>query len=338
MPARGRATITASGRYFPARRLGNDYFYETLGLDTTEAWIRTRTGIEERRMVDPAAGESTATMAIAAARDCLEQRSLPGPDLDCIIVSTVSPDLGFPPVACLVQEAIGASKAWAYDLEAACSGFLYGLSTAAMMVESGRCQRVLVIGSDTMSSILDYTDRSTCVLFGDGAGAVLVEALADEPDRGFVDWSLHADGAGVRHLYRTGGGMLHAWDPAHSPLAQREFVYQEGNAVFRFAVRRMVEVLTTLLQRNGMAADEVDLVVPHQANVRILDAVRAKVGIPEDRWVLTLQRYANTTSATIPTSLDIARDDGRLAPGAAVGLCAGGGGFTWGATLLRWTA
>jgi 3-oxoacyl-[acyl-carrier-protein] synthase III len=335
LPSPTCASITASGRHFPSLCLGNRYFYETLGLDTTEEWIRSRTGIRERRKVDPAAGESTATMAAEAARACLRDRGMGAERLDCILVSTVSPDLGFPPVACMVQDAIGARNAWAYDVEAACTGFLYALSTAAMMVESGRCRRVLVIGSDTMSSILDYTDRSTCVLFGDGAGAVLVEATSQG---GFEDWSLHADGSGVRHLYRTGGGLLHGRDPAHSPLPQHEFVHQEGNAVFRFAVRRMVEVLEGLLKRNGLTAGDVDLVVPHQANVRILDAVRAKIGIPEDRWVVTLQRYANTTSATIPTSLDIAREEDRIAPGDRVVLCAVGGGFTWGATLLNWTA
>ena len=331
-----RATITATGRYFPARRLDNRYFYETLGLDTSEEWIRSRTGIHERRMVDPDAGETTGTMAAEAARNCLARRGIGADEVDAILVATVTPDLGFPPVACIVQQSIGARNAWTFDLEAACCGFLYGLSTAAMMVESGRCQRILVIGSDTMSSILDYADRTTCVLFGDGAGAVLVEA-AEAGSGGLLDWILRADGAGLPHLYRTGGGILHTYPPGRTELPKHQYVYQEGNAVFRFAVTRLVEVMEDLLQRHGLQAGDLDLVVPHQANTRILERVRSKLGLPAERMMVTIDRYANTTSATIPTALDIAREEGRLNPGDRVALCAAGGGFTWGAALLEWS-
>jgi len=331
-----RATVTATGRFFPARRLDNAHFYETLGLDTTEEWIRSRTGVRERRVVDPEAGETTATMATEAARACLTRRGMEASELDCILLATVTPDLGYPASANLVQEALGATNAWVYDVQAACSGFLYSLTTAAMMVESGRCDRVLVLGSDCMSRILDYTDRATCTLFGDGAGAVLVEAVPEGMDGGFVDWQMAADGSGVPHLYRTGGGIQHEYPDAAS-LTKHERVYQEGNVVYRHAVTRIVEVVRTLLQRNALSAQQVDLFVPHQANIRIIEAARAKVGVPAERVVVTIDRYANTTSATIPTALDIAIDEGRVQQGDRILLGAFGGGFTWGASLLRWS-
>lgn len=331
-----RATLTATGRFFPLRRLENRYFYETLGLDTTEEWIRTRTGIRERRAVDPEAGETTATMATEAARACLARRGMDAAELDCILLATVTPDLGYPATANLVQEALGASGAWVYDVQAACSGFLYSLTTAAMMVESGRCDRVLVIGADCMSRILDYTDRTTCTLFGDGAGAVLVEAVPEGLDGGFLDWQMAADGSGVPHLYRTGGGVQHDY-PDAAALPKHELVYQEGNVVFRHAVTRIVQVVRTLLERNELPAEQVDLFVPHQANIRIIEAARAKVRVPVERVVVTIDRYANTTSATIPSSLDIAIDDGRVKQGDHILLCAFGGGFTWGASLLQWS-
>ncbi len=331
-----RATITSTGRYFPTRCLPNRYFYETLGLETTEEWIRTRTGIRERRIVDHAAGETTSFMAAMAARDCLAKRHLAPEELDCIIVATVTPDLGFPPVACAVQHDIGATNAFAYDVEAACSGFMYCLSTASCMVESGRYRRVLVIGSETMSSILDYADRTTCVLFGDGAGAVLVEARPDGLEGGILDFCMHADGAGIPHLYRTGGGILHHY-PGPTKLTKHQYVYQEGSVVFRFAVTNIVAVVRELLQRNEMTPQDVDLFVPHQANTRIIEAARAKVKVPKDRLVLTIDRYANTTSATIPTSLDIALEQGRVHAGDKIVMCSFGGGFTWGSMLLQWS-
>jgi 3-oxoacyl-[acyl-carrier-protein] synthase III len=331
-----RATITATGRFFPSRRLDNRHFYETLGLDTSEEWIRTRTGIRERRVVDPEAGETTATMATQAARACLARRDMDADELDCILLATVTPDLGYPASANLVQEAIGASRAWVYDVQAACSGFLYSLTTASMMVESGRCDRVLVIGADCMSRILDYTDRATCTLFGDGAGAVLVEAVPEGLGGGFLDWEMAADGSGVPHLYRTGGGIQHEYPDAVS-LTKHERVYQEGSVVFRQAVTRIAQVVRTVLERNELPPDQVDLFVPHQANIRIIEAARAKVQVPVERVVVTIDRHANTTSATIPTALDVAIEDGRVAQGDNVLLCAFGGGFTWGASLLRWS-
>ncbi len=331
-----RATLTATGRYFPDRCLPNRYFYETLKLDTSEKWIRARTGIRERRIVDHSMGETTSYMAAQAARDCLSKRGLEPEAVDCIIVATVTPDLGFPPVACIVQEALGARNAWAFDVEAACSGFLYSLSTAAMMVESGRYERVLVIGSETMSSILDYADRTTSILFGDGAGAVLVEAVPQGLGGGFIDWCLHADGAGVKHLYRTGGGILQNY-PGRSSLTKHQYVYQEGNYVFRNAVTNIIKVVRELLERNEVGIEDIDLFVPHQANLRIIEAARAKLKVPKDRVVLTIDRYANTTAATIPTALDIALEAGRLHPGDKVLFAAFGGGFTWGSSLLEWT-
>ncbi len=330
------ATITSTGRYFPKRVLTNRYFYETLGLETSEEWIRSRTGIRERRMIDPAEGETTATMAAAAAQDCLDKRGMAADEVDCIIVATVTQDLGFPATAAIVQDEIGAENAWAFDVEAACSGWLYCLSTAAMMVESGRVQRVLVIGSEVMSSILDYADRASCVLFGDGAGAVLVEPVPEGLGGGFMDWVLYSDGSGVKHLYRTGGGMLHNY-PGRSKLPKHQYVHQEGAVVFRFAVTNIVRAVNEVLARNQMTPRDVDLFVPHQANIRIIEAARAKVRVPKDRVVYTIDRYANTTSATIPTALDIAAEQGRIRPGDRIVMCAFGGGFTWGATLLQWS-
>ncbi len=331
-----RSTVTATGRFFPQKRLDNRHFYETLGLDTNEEWIRTRTGIRERRVVDPAAGETTATMATEAARAVLARRGMAADELDCIILATVTPDLGYPATANLVQEALGASRAWVFDVQAACSGFLYALTTASMMVESGRCDRVLVIGADCMSRILDYTDRATCVLFGDGAGALLVEAVPEGVEGGFLDWEMAADGSGVKHLYRTGGGTQHAYSD-DMDLAKHELVYQEGNVVFRHAVTRIVQVVRTLLDRNELTSDHVDLFVPHQANIRIIESARVKVKVPTERVVITIDRHANTTSATIPSALDVAVEDGRVHPGDRILLCAFGGGFTWGASLLQWS-
>ena len=332
-----RATISSTGRFFPARCVDNRFFYEELGLETNEEWIRSRTGIRQRRFVDPTAGETASTMAIRAAERCLEKRGIGASEIDAIAVATVTPDMGFPATACVVQGAIGAHNAWAYDVEAACSGFLYSLSTAAMMIESGRYQRVLVIGTEAMSRILDFTDRTTCVLFGDGAGAVLVEPAPPGRAGGFVDWALHADGSGVPHLFRTGGGTLHEYPQEGTPLHKREWVYQEGKPVFRAAVRHITEVIGELLDRNGLAPSDIDRFVPHQANTRILEAVRSKLAVPADRMVVTIDRYANTTSASIPTALDIATEEDRVQRGDRVVMCAFGGGFTWGATLVEWT-
>ncbi len=325
--------ITATGRCFPTRRVPNSYFYEDLGLDTNEEWIRSRTGIVERRLVDRAAGECTASLAEGAIRAALEKRGLEPTDLDGIIVGTITPDLPFPATACLVQDRLGATSAWAWDVSAACSGYVSALAQAKALVASGMAKRVVAVGAETMSAILDYTDRNTCIIFGDGAGATLVE----ESDEGgeIVDVILHAEGSGSKLLYQPSGGAL---DPAsHATVdARGHFVKQEGRAVFKHAVSRIAEVVDELLERNGLGREQVALVVPHQANIRIIDAAARRLKIPKDRVMVTVHQWANTTAATIPTTLDLALEQGRVAAGDKVVLCTFGAGFTWGAALLQY--
>jgi 3-oxoacyl-[acyl-carrier-protein] synthase-3 len=325
--------ITATGRCFPAKAVPNSYFYEDLGLDTNEEWIRSRTGISERRFVDHAAGESTASLAAGAIRAALAKRGLEATDLDGIIIGTITPDLPFPATACLVQDLLGATNAWAWDVSAACSGYVSALAQAKAFVVSGMAKCVVAVGAETMSSILDYQDRNTCIIFGDGAGATLVE----ESDEGgeIIDIILHAQGSGSKLLYQPSGGAL---EPAsHATIdARGHYVKQEGRAVFKHAVSRIAEVVEELLARNEIDREDVALVVPHQANIRIIDAAARRLKIPKDRVMVTVEKWANTTAATIPTSLDLALEQGRVKPGDIVVLCTFGAGFTWGAALLQY--
>ena len=329
-----KAAITATGRYFPNREVSNAYFYEDLGLDTTEEWIRTRTGIETRRLADPAKGETCSYMATEAARACLKDAGLEAGDLDAIVVATVTPDQPLPSVACFTQAALGA-KGFAFDLVAACSGFVYGLDVCAAMVESGRARRVMFIGADHMSSILDFTDRNTCILFGDAAGAVLVEQVPDDHPGAIHRSLLRADGNGARHLQIPAGGGRRPID--EGVLADRlHKVKQEGRIVFRNAVSSIVKIVRQYFEEQGLTVDDIDLFVPHQANRRIIEAAADKLRVPRDKTVVTIDRFANTTAASIPTALDIAREEGRLSTGDRVLFATFGAGFTWGAQTITW--
>jgi 3-oxoacyl-[acyl-carrier-protein] synthase-3 len=328
-----KVKITAHGCYVPERILSNDDLEKM--VETTNQWILERTGIAERHIAD--AGTATSDLAVAAARQALDQRGIVGSELDAILVCTVTPDMFFPSTACLVQNQIGAKRAWGFDLIAACSGFLYGLTTGAHLVAAGTHKKVMVIGSDTMSRIIDYTDRNTCVLFGDGAGAMLIEPLAadDDPQLGFVDFLGEIDGSGGDYLKMPAGGSRL---PASSEtVAQRQhYVHQDGGQVFKYAVRKMYEVCSGLLERNGLSAQDVDVMIPHQANRRIITATADRLGLACDKVVINIDRYGNTTGGTIPLATRDAIETGRLKKGDLVLFAAVGAGYTAGASLWRW--
>ncbi len=327
---RVRAKISSVGTYVPPRLLTNADLERMVA--TNDQWIVERTGIRERHIADP--GVATSDLAAQAARCCLAKRGIAADEVEVILVATVTPDMLFPATACLVQEKVGAKGAWGFDLSAACSGFPYALQVGAKLVESGAHKRVLVIGADVMSSIIDYTDRSTCVIFGDGAGAVLIEPC-DEGEVGLVDYVHEIDGSGALSLYMPGGGSLHP-PTAETVAAKMHYVHQDGGAVFKVAVRKMVELSETLLKRNGLTAADVDLFIPHQANKRIILSTAEKLGMPEEKIVINIGEYGNTTAATIPLAIHTAMEQGRLKRGATVLLASFGGGYTVGATLLRW--
>jgi len=324
-----RVRITALGRYVPERVMTNADLEKI--VDTSDAWIHTRTGIRQRHVVAP--GTPTSELCVKAARQALEQRGMAASELDLIVVATVTPDMVFPATACLVQDKLKAARAWGFDLSAACSGFLYALTVAAQFVATGTHRRVMVIGADVMTSILNYQDRATCVLFGDGAGAVILEASDD--DCGILD-SLHEiDGSGGRFLYMPAGGS--ARPASHETVDMKQHtVHQEGPHVFKYAVRKMAEVSRAIVEKNGFTPDQIDLFVAHQANLRIIDAARDRLGIPESKVVKNIDRYGNTTAATIPLALGTALDEGRLQDGHLVLLASVGAGFTVGSVLLRW--
>jgi len=325
-----RAKISAVGAYVPPRLLTNADLEKMVA--TNDQWITERTGIRQRHIVDK--GVATSDLAAEAARDCLKKAGVAASDLDAIIVATVTPDMFFPATACLVQEKIGAAGAWGFDLSAACSGFIYALQMGAKLIESGAHTKVLVIGADVMSSIIDYTDRATCILFGDGAGAVLLEPCA-EGEVGLVDFVHEIDGSGASSLYMPGGGSLHP-STAETVANKEHFVHQEGGAVFKVAVRKMSELSETLLKRNGLTPADIDLFIPHQANQRIILSTAEKLGMPEEKIVINIGEYGNTTAATIPLAMHTALEQGRLKKGGLILLASFGGGYTIGATLLRW--
>jgi 3-oxoacyl-[acyl-carrier-protein] synthase-3 len=327
---RVRAKISSVGTYVPPRLLTNADLEKM--VTTNDQWIVERTGIHQRHIVEK--GVATSDLAAAAARDCLARRGIDASEVEVILVATVTPDMLFPATACLVQEKIGAPHAWGFDLSAACSGFLYALQVGAKLVESGAHKRVLVIGADVMSSILDYTDRATCILFGDGAGAVLIEPAAED-EVGFVDFLHEIDGTGASSLYMPGGGSLNP-PTAETVAAKMHYVHQEGGAVFKVAVRRMSELSEALLTRNDLTSAEVDLFIPHQANERIILATAERLQMPVEKIVINIGEYGNTTGGTIPLAMRTALDQGRLKPGMTVLLASFGGGYTVGSTLLRW--
>jgi len=332
-----RAAVLSTGRFFPPRIVGNDYFYDELGLETSEEWIVERTGIKTRHLVDRAEGQATSWMASKAARICLDKVGVSPDEVDAILVATVTPDHLFPSTACLVQAELGASKAFGWDVSAACSGFVFTLSQAVALVRSGMADKILVIGADTMSSVIDYQDRATSIIFGDGAGAFLIGAMepGDESGRELVDFCMHIDGAGGSFLQMPAGGSAR---PASIETVQERlhYVKQDGRTVFKHAVKRMAQVLEELLERNDLDSTDVDLFIPHQANKRIIDACARRLKIDEARVVLTLDRWGNTTAATIPSSLDCALEEGRVHRGQHVVIATFGAGFTWGAGLIKW--
>ena len=327
-----RAKITGLGCYVPPGTLTNADLEKM--VHTTDEWILTRTGISNRYIAD----ENTATsdIAVEAARALLEQRNLTGTDIEAIIVCTVTPDMLFPSTACLVQDRIGAKGAWGFDMVAACSGLLYGLTTAAQLVASGSQDRVMVIGADTMSKIIDYQDRATCVLFGDGAGAMLIEPVEDSQENvGLIDFLHEVDGSGGQLLYMPAGGSRQP--PSHETVEKRlHYVHQDGKQVFKYAVRKMYEVCKELMERNGLTPEDIDVLIPHQANARIISAVAQRLGIPRERAIINIDRYANTTGGTIPLATRDAIETGKLKRGDLALMAAVGAGLTAGAALWRW--
>jgi 3-oxoacyl-[acyl-carrier-protein] synthase III len=329
MAHRIAAKITGVAGYVPPKILTNADMEKIVA--TNDEWIRTRTGIRERHIVEN--GTATSHLATEAAKLLLEQTGAAPAEIDLIIVASVTPDMMFPATACLVQDRLGAKKAWGFDLSAACSGFAYALTVGAQFVGSGAHKKVLVIGSDTMSSILDYKDRATCVLFGDGAGAVLLEPAKE--DEGILDFSHDVDGSGGQYLYMPGGGSLNP--STHKTIDENmHVVHQEGSQVFKYAVRRMADMAASLLEKNGFTSSDLALVVPHQANLRIIRAMQERLGVADSKVLVNIDRYGNTTGGTIPLGLRDAVQQGRLRKGDLVLLVAVGAGYTSGSVLLRW--
>ncbi|MBV8631061.1 MAG: ketoacyl-ACP synthase III [Silvibacterium sp.] len=324
------AKISSLGTYVPPRLLTNKDLEQM--VNTSDEWIYTRVGIRERHLVEP--GVATSDMAVEAAKRCLAERGVQPAEVEAIIVATVTPDMLFPATACLVQDRLGAKGAWGFDLSAACSGFVYALQMGAKLVESGAHSKVLVIGADTMSSIIDYTDRATCVLFGDGAGAVLIEP-AEEGETGFIDFVHEIDGSGAPALNMPGGGSLHP-STAETVGKKMHYVHQDGQTVYKFAVRKMVEASEKVLSRSGVCIDQVACFIPHQANKRIITSSAERMGLPLERVIINIDRYGNTTAGTIPLAMDTARQEGSLHKGDLVLIASVGAGFTVGACLLRW--
>lgn len=330
MSRRIAAKITGVSGYVPPRVMSNAEMEKL--VDTNDAWIRERTGIRERHVVEP--GVATSHLATAAARILLAARGVPAEDIDLIVVASVTPDMMFPATACLVQDQLGAKNAWGFDLSAACSGFVYALTVGAQFVGARTQKKALVIGSDVMTSILNYRDRTTCVLFGDGAGAVLLEPT-DRDDEGILDFVHNVDGSGGKYLYMPAGGSLH---PASAETVEKRmhYVHQEGAQVFKYAVRRMADLASEMLERNGFTSKDLALVVPHQANLRIIRAMQERLGVDDSKVMINIERYGNTTGGTIPLGLRDAVAEGRLKKGDLVLLVAVGAGYTAGCVLLRW--
>ena len=327
-----KAKISALGCYTPPRVLTNQDLEKL--VETNDQWIMERTGIRERHIAGPEM--ATSDMAIEAARCALAQRGIDATEINAIIVCTVTPDYMFPSTACLVQNGIGAKGAWGFDLIAACSGYLYGLTVGAHLVAAGTHKKVLVIGSDTMSRIIDYTDRATCVLFGDGAGAMLIEPTGEEDgDAGFIDFLGEVDGSGGDFLKMPAGGSR--LPASHETVDRRlHYVHQEGGQVFKYAARKMHEVCRDLLERNQVKVEDVGIMIPHQANKRIITAAGDRLGIAPERVMVNIERYGNTTAGTMPLATRDAISEGRLKKGDIVLFAAVGAGYTVGASLWRW--
>ena len=327
---RGRARISSIAAYVPPRILTNADLEKM--VETNDEWIMQRVGIRERHIVDP--GVATSDLAKEASLAAIARAGLTPADIDFILVATTTPDTLFPSTACMLQAKIGANHAWGYDLMAACSGFTYALTTVTHIVAAGGSRHALVVGADVMSSIIDYTDRATCVLFGDGAGAVVIEP-SDDREMGILDWENYIDGNGGPALCMPAGGSR--MPATQETVEQRlHYVKQDGQTVFKFAVRNMEEVCRRILNRNHLTGDQIDLLVPHQASIRIILAAAEKLGLPREKVVINIDRFGNTTAGTIPLALNDAVEDGRLKRGNLVLLASVGAGFTVGAVLLRW--
>jgi 3-oxoacyl-[acyl-carrier-protein] synthase-3 len=330
MPRRIAAKITGVAGYLPPLVMTNQDLEKI--VDTSDEWIRTRTGIRERHVVDK--GVAASDLAAEACKKLLAERNVSPEEIDLIVVATVTPDMLFPSTACLVQDKLGAKRAWGFDLSAACSGFVYALTIGAQFVGAGTHKKALVVGSDVMTSILNYEDRATCVLFGDGAGAVLVEP-AESDGEGILDFHNDVDGSGGCFLYMPGGGSLNP--PSHETVDKKmHYVHQEGQQVFKYAVRRMAEVSCQLLERNGFSGRDLALLVPHQANLRIIRATQERLGVDDSKVMVNIDRYGNTTAGTIPLGLMDALAQGRIRKGDLVLLVAVGAGYTTGGILMRW--
>ncbi|HEY6905158.1 MAG TPA: beta-ketoacyl-ACP synthase III [Candidatus Acidoferrales bacterium] len=331
MSHRIAAKITAVAGYLPPRVVTNADLEKI--VDTTDEWIRTRTGIRERHYAEP--GVASSHLGTEAAKKLLAAKALAPEEIDMIVVATVTPDMLFPATACLIQNRLGAAKAWGFDLSAACSGFAYALTVGAQFVGAGSHKKVLVIGADVMTSILDFKDRATCVLFGDGAGAVLLEPAANDAE-GIIDFAHDIDGSGGGNLYMPAGGSLHP--PSCETVEKRmHYVHQEGQQVFKYAVKRQAELACQMLERNGISSRDLALVVPHQANLRIIRAMQERLGVDDSKVLVNIDRYGNTTAATIPLGLVDAVEQKRLRKGDLVLLVAVGAGYTAGSVLMRWS-
>ncbi|KAA3599122.1 MAG: ketoacyl-ACP synthase III [Calditrichaeota bacterium] len=334
------AAITSVGHYLPKNILTNKDLEKI--VDTSNKWILERTGISERRIMDKRIinktlplneSKGSSFMGSEAAKECLERRGISAKEIDLIIFCTVTPDMMFPATACLVQNNIGADKAWGYDLSAGCSGFLYGLMAGTQFIKSGAHKKVLVIGADMMSSILNYEDRNTCILFGDGAGCVLLEPTEEE--EGVLDFTCQVDGGGGEFLKMEAGGSRNP--TSHKTVdEQMHYVYQDGRTVFKHAVSRMAEVSVKILEQNNLEGKDVDLFIPHQANIRIIDATAKRMGIDSSKVLINIQKYGNTTAATLPLGMYDAVNDGRLTKGSNLILTTFGTGFTWGSCYIKW--
>ncbi len=325
-----RAKITALGTYVPPQVITNQDLEKL--VETNDQWIVERTGIRERHKL--AEGQGTSDMCAEAAKKCLAARGIAASEVEVIIVGTVTPDMMFPSTACLVQNKIGAVGAWGFDVSAGCSGFVFALQTGVKLVESGAQSKVLVCGADANTRMTDYTDRTTCILFGDGGGAVLIEP-AEEGEIGFIDFEHEIDGAGGVSLNLKGGGSLNP--STHETVDKKmHYIYQDGQAVYKFAVRKMAEATMKVLERNGVTGADLGCFIPHQANKRIITSTADRLGLPDDRVIINIEKYGNTSAGTIPLAMETAIEQGKLKKGDLVLLAAVGAGFTVGAALLRW--
>lgn len=332
MANKRRAKITALGRYVPPRVVTNHDLEKM--VETNHNWIVERTGIHERHWVEK--GTPSSELAVKAIDDLLKRRGIEADEIELIVVATVTPDMFFPSTACVIQNKIRATRAWGFDISAACSSFLYALTTGAQFIESGQHKKVLVVGADVMTSILNPEDRTTLILFGDGAGAVLLEPCEEgEEDYGILDYHHEIDGSGGEHLYMPGGGSLNP--PSHETVGKKmHYVHQNGQAVFKFAVRKMEELSTNMLAKNNLTGDDIGCFIAHQANLRIIDATAKKAGLAPEKVIKNIHKYGNTTAATIPLAIGDAIEDGKLKKGDLVLFAAVGAGFTSGCVLARW--